>query len=174
MAKRSKCTCYTGCDDSEASSQPHQHSNDPCPEHPNAPVLPAHVTFLFECREALEAAKVALTVQAASKEECEAWGAEVVNLDDDQVYIAKGLTNSPGVFEYIVYSYVSTPGNREDPGETETIEHAHTGNALEAIRKAAVVIVETRINEWADVKADAAEARLVEETERLLGTSLPG
>lgn len=33
-----RCSCYTGCGDDALSSQPHQHADDPCPAHPNAPM----------------------------------------------------------------------------------------------------------------------------------------
>jgi hypothetical protein len=33
------CTCYFGCGDDSWSGQWHQHEDDPCPEHPAAPMV---------------------------------------------------------------------------------------------------------------------------------------
>lgn len=33
------CTCYLGCEDDSLSGQWHQHEDDPCPAHPDAPMV---------------------------------------------------------------------------------------------------------------------------------------
>ena len=35
----SDCTCYYGCGDDSLSETWHQHEDDPCPVHPNAPMV---------------------------------------------------------------------------------------------------------------------------------------